>query len=149
MAVSIPPMLKYSIDYNLLNFPLILIKFVSKLIVCKVLYFKAQYLLRLRSPLTSKNHVKTHFSCLHAGAEPGTLWRWSLLIESLKFQPRHSISYKTTDQPLHTHILSRINVSLISAKQCRWSACAFAQADLSHCSDMYCARPIWCHLNKF
>ena len=44
-------MLKYSIVYNLLNFLPILIKFVSKFIVCKVLYFKAQYLLRLRSPL--------------------------------------------------------------------------------------------------
>ena len=51
MEVPIPPMLKYSIVYNLLNFPPILIKFVSKFIVCKVLYFKAQYLLRLRSPL--------------------------------------------------------------------------------------------------
>ena len=51
MAAPIPPMLKYSIVYNLLNFPPILIKFVSKSIVCKVLYFKAQYLLRLCSPL--------------------------------------------------------------------------------------------------
>ena len=52
MVAPIPPMLKYSIVYNLLNFPPILIKFVSKFIVCKVLYFKAQYLLRLRSPLS-------------------------------------------------------------------------------------------------
>ena len=52
MAAPIPPILKYSTAYNLLNFPPILIKFVSKFIVCKVLYFKAQYLLRLRSPLT-------------------------------------------------------------------------------------------------
>ena len=51
MAAPIPLMLKYSIVYNLLDFPPILIKFVSKLIVCKVLYFKAQSLLRLRSPL--------------------------------------------------------------------------------------------------
>ena len=55
MAAPIPPMLKYSIVYNLLNFPPILIKFVSKFIVCKVLYFKAQYLLRLRSPLSGKD----------------------------------------------------------------------------------------------
>ena len=52
MAAPIPPMLKYSIVYNLLNFPPILIKFMSKFIVCKVPYFKAQYLLRLRSPVT-------------------------------------------------------------------------------------------------
>ena len=52
MVAPIPPMLKYSIVYNLLNFPQILIKFVSKFIVCNILYFKAQYLLRLRSPLS-------------------------------------------------------------------------------------------------
>ena len=51
MAAPIPPMLKYSIVYNLLNFPPILIKFVSKFFVWEVLYFKAQYLLRLCSPL--------------------------------------------------------------------------------------------------
>ena len=51
MVSPIPPMLKYSVVYNLLNFPPILIKFVSKFIVCEVLYFKAQYFLRLRSPL--------------------------------------------------------------------------------------------------
>ena len=53
MAAPILPMLKYSIVYNLLIFPPILIKFVSKFIVCKVLYFKAQYILRLRSPLNT------------------------------------------------------------------------------------------------
>ena len=52
MVAPILLMLKYSIAYNLLNFPPILIKFVLKFIVCKVLYFKAQYLLRLHSPLT-------------------------------------------------------------------------------------------------
>ena len=52
MVAPIPPMLKYSIVYNLLNFPPILIKFVSKFIVCKVLYFKVQYLLRMCYPLT-------------------------------------------------------------------------------------------------
>ena len=52
MAASISPMFKYSIVYKLLNFPLIWIKFVSKFIVCRALYFKAKYLLRLRSPLT-------------------------------------------------------------------------------------------------
>ena len=51
MAAPISPMLKYSIVYNLLYFPPILIKFVSKFILCKVLYFKAQCLLRMRSPL--------------------------------------------------------------------------------------------------
>ena len=51
MVAPIPPVLKYSNVYNLLNFPLILIKFVSKFIAHKVLYFKAQHLLRLRSPL--------------------------------------------------------------------------------------------------
>ena len=54
MAAPIPPILKYSIVDNLLNFPLILIKSVSKFIVCKVFYCKAQYLLRLRFPLTLK-----------------------------------------------------------------------------------------------
>ena len=54
MAAPIPPMLKYSVVYNLLNCPPIVIKFESKLIVCKVLYFKAQYFLRLRSPLIIK-----------------------------------------------------------------------------------------------
>ena len=43
MAAPIPPMLKYSIVYNLLNFPPTLIKFVSKFIVCEVFYFEAQY----------------------------------------------------------------------------------------------------------
>ena len=52
MAVPIPPMLKYSIVHNFLNSPPILIKFVSKFIVGKVLYFKAQYALRLHSPLS-------------------------------------------------------------------------------------------------
>ena len=42
--------------YHLLNFPPILIKFVSKFIVWKVLYFKAQYLLRLHSPLIKRYH---------------------------------------------------------------------------------------------
>ena len=55
MVAPIPPMLKYSIVYNLLNFPLILIKIVSEFIVCKVLYLKAQYLLRLRSPLKTSS----------------------------------------------------------------------------------------------
>ena len=49
MAAPIPPMLKYSVVNNFIN-PPILITFVSKLIVCKVLYFKAQYYLRLRAP---------------------------------------------------------------------------------------------------
>ena len=40
---NIPPKLKYSVVYNLTNFPPILIKFVSKFIVCKGLYFKAHY----------------------------------------------------------------------------------------------------------
>ena len=51
MAAPISPIFKYSIVYNLLNFPPISIKFVSKFIVCKVLYFKTQCILRLRSPL--------------------------------------------------------------------------------------------------
>ena len=51
MAAPIPPMLKYSIAHNFLNSPPILIKFVSKFMVCKVLHFKVQYVLRLRSPL--------------------------------------------------------------------------------------------------
>ena len=54
MAVPILPMLKYSVVNNLLNFPPIFIKCMSEYkmyIVCKVLYFKAQYLLKLRSPL--------------------------------------------------------------------------------------------------
>ena len=51
MATPIPPMLKYSVVHNCLNSPPILIKFVSKFIVCKVLYFEAQYDLRLSFPL--------------------------------------------------------------------------------------------------
>ena len=58
MAAPIPPMLKYSIVYNLLSFPPILIKFVPKFIVCKVLYFKAHYILRLRSPLNIYKRLK-------------------------------------------------------------------------------------------
>ena len=61
MAAPNPPMLKFSTVYNLLNFPTIMIKFVSKCIVCKVLYFKAQYLLRLRSPLTKLNNQQIKF----------------------------------------------------------------------------------------
>ena len=64
MVAPIPPMLKYSIIYNLLNFPPILIKFVSEFIVCKVLYFKAQNLLGLRSPLkyqSQMQQMKIHF----------------------------------------------------------------------------------------
>ena len=38
MASRIPPMLKYSIVHNFLNSPPILIEFVSKFIVCLVLY---------------------------------------------------------------------------------------------------------------
>ena len=48
MAAHIPPMLKYSIVHHFLNSPPVLIKFVSKFIVK---FFKAQYALRLRSPL--------------------------------------------------------------------------------------------------
>ena len=59
MAVPIPPMLKYSIVHNFLNSLPIYIKFVSKFIVCKVLYFIAQYALRLRSPLRSKSKYMT------------------------------------------------------------------------------------------
>ena len=51
MAAPIPPTLKYSIVRNFLNSPPIFIKFVSKFNVCKVLYFKAKYALRLRFPL--------------------------------------------------------------------------------------------------
>ena len=46
-----PPMLKYSIVHNFLNSPPTSIKLVSQFMVCKVLYFEAQYALRLRSPL--------------------------------------------------------------------------------------------------
>ena len=58
MAAPIPPMLKYSIVYNLLNFPPILIKFVSEFIVCKVLYFKAQNLLGLHTPLKYQSQMQ-------------------------------------------------------------------------------------------
>ena len=40
MAAPIPPMLKYSIVYNLLNFPPILIKFVSKFMFVKFFTLK-------------------------------------------------------------------------------------------------------------
>ena len=51
MAAPIPPVFKYSIVYDLLNFLPILIKFVSKFIVYNGLYFKTPYIVRLRSPL--------------------------------------------------------------------------------------------------
>ena len=51
MAAPIPPMLKYSIVHNFLNSPPIFIKFVSKFMFCKALYFETQYASRLRSPL--------------------------------------------------------------------------------------------------
>ena len=51
MAGPIPPMLKYSIVHNFLNSPPILIKLVSNFVVCEVIYLKAQFSLRLRSPL--------------------------------------------------------------------------------------------------
>ena len=53
MAALIPPMLKYSIVNNFYNSPPTLIKFVSKFIVCKDFFFQAQYVLRLRSPLSN------------------------------------------------------------------------------------------------
>ena len=37
--------------HNFLKSPPIVIKFVSKFMVCKVLYFEAQYALQLHSPL--------------------------------------------------------------------------------------------------
>ena len=54
MAAPILTMLKYSIVYNLLNFSTDFDQIYVEFIVCKVLYFKAQYLLRLHSPL---NHI--------------------------------------------------------------------------------------------
>ena len=51
MASCKPAMLKYSVVHNFLNSPLILIKFLSKFMVCEFLYFEAQHALRLRSPL--------------------------------------------------------------------------------------------------
>ena len=48
-----------------------------------------------------------------------------------------------------------LDVWLITAKQWLWSACANAQADLSHCLaecgiiGNAVARPIWCHKTKF
>ena len=59
MAAPIPPLLKYSIVYNLLNFPPMLIKFMPTFIVWKVLYFKVQYRLRLRSPLKKRTPTLT------------------------------------------------------------------------------------------
>ena len=47
-----------SVVHNFLNSPLILIKFVSKFMVCQVLYFEAQYALRLRSLLIIRNDCK-------------------------------------------------------------------------------------------
>ena len=43
MAAPIPPMLKYSVVHNFLNSPPILIKFISKFMVCKVIYFKVAF----------------------------------------------------------------------------------------------------------
>ena len=51
MAVPIPLMLKYLIVHNFLNSPPNLIKFLKKFMVYEVLYFEAQYALRVRSPL--------------------------------------------------------------------------------------------------
>ena len=55
-------MLKISIVYNLFNFPPILIKFVSKFMVCNVLYLKAQFGLRLHSPLMNLGKVSQLFN---------------------------------------------------------------------------------------
>ena len=60
MAAPILSMLKYSIVHNCLNSPPILIKFVSKFMVCKVLHFEERAALRLRSPLNK-------FECVHDG----------------------------------------------------------------------------------
>ena len=75
MAATIPPMLKYSIAYNLFKFPLILIKCVSKFIVCIVLYFKEQYLLRFCSPLSEAFHggLRNKGSCSLVFSFQGTL----------------------------------------------------------------------------
>ena len=40
IAAPIPPMLKYSIEHNFLDSFPVLIKFVSKFMVCKPLYLK-------------------------------------------------------------------------------------------------------------
>ena len=58
MAAPIQAMFKYSIVRNFLNSPPILIKYVSKFMVRKVLYFEAQYALRLRSPLRFKRKLQ-------------------------------------------------------------------------------------------
>ena len=50
-AAPIPPMLNYSNVHNFLNSPPILIKSLSKFMVCKALYFETQSALKLRSPL--------------------------------------------------------------------------------------------------
>ena len=60
MAAPISPMLKYSIVYYFLNSPPILIKCLSKFMVCKVLYFEAQNALRLHSPLTDFDLIISH-----------------------------------------------------------------------------------------
>ena len=60
MAALIPPMLKYSTDLISTDFDQICVK-----IHCKVLYFKAQYLLKLRSPL---NGLIGHFLALAANS---------------------------------------------------------------------------------
>ena len=71
---AIPPMLKYWIVHYFLNSPLILIKFVSKFVVCKVVYFEAQCALRLRSPLTFmaiKNHAENNQNLVVSFYETG------------------------------------------------------------------------------
>ena len=57
MAVPISTMLKYSV---INNFPPILIVFVSKFMGCKVLYFEAQYALKLRFPLSIASLTTQH-----------------------------------------------------------------------------------------
>ena len=98
------------------------------------------------------------------------LYEHSLLTESLKFQTRHSISYKIacttsedSDQPVHTHILSRTPPFVYwklghLANQCK--AMSDQPAHLNRLIWVIANRtcrlvgnavpmPIWCQLNKF
>ena len=81
-------MLKYSIVNNFLNSPLILIKFVSKFMVCKFLYFEAQHAFRLRScliagvlSLVKMNAIDFFFQEFHILK---TLYRMSDICQRLK-----------------------------------------------------------------
>ena len=98
--MPIQQMLKYSIAYNLLNFQPILIKFASKSIVCKVLNFKAQYILMLHSPFKY-------------WTEPGSNWSRNYATQYFPVHRLHLIeSYTLIAYRIITQMVRSLSVAL-------------------------------------